>query len=61
MARLAKALRRLLDDPRRWEDRANELRVIAVEINDAEARITLLELAELYERMAAHARRRRRL
>jgi hypothetical protein len=48
----------ILDNPAHWIERAEEARTIADEIRDPESKKIMLEIAEGYERLAVHARRR---
>src|SRR5262249_54917553 len=48
----------ILNDPKHWEERAEEARSIAEQLKDAESRRTLLRIADDYERLAADARAR---
>jgi hypothetical protein len=45
-----------LDDYRRWEERAEEARVLAEAINSPETKRIMLEVAEGYLRLARRAR-----
>lgn len=38
-----------------WRDRAEEARVLAAQLTDAVAKVTMLQIAEGYERMAQRA------
>ena len=48
----------LLNDPKHWRERAEEARSIADQVSDPEAKRTMLRIADDYERLAEHARRR---
>ena len=48
----------VLDDPKHWLERAEEARSIADQLSDPESRRMMLRIAEDYERLANHARRR---
>ena len=48
----------ILDNPAHWQDRAEEARSIAEQMSDPDSRRMMLRIAEDYERLAAHARRR---
>jgi len=47
-----------LDDPKHWQERAEEARSIAEELKDLESKRMLLRIADDYDRLAAHARAR---
>ena len=47
----------LLNDSRRWRDRADEMRTLASEISDPESRMIMLRLANDYESLARRAER----
>jgi hypothetical protein len=47
-----------LNDPRHWEERAEEAVVMAEGMRDSEARATMLKVAELYRRLAEWATER---
>ena len=49
----------ILDDPKHWLERAEEARSIADQLSDPESRRMMLRIAEDYERLANHARRRK--
>jgi len=49
----------ILDDPKHWLERADEARSIADQISDPDSRRMMLRIAEDYERLANHARRRK--
>ena len=48
----------ILDDPKHWLERAEEARSIADQLSDPDSRRMMLRIAEDYERLANHARRR---
>jgi hypothetical protein len=48
----------LLDNPAHWQERAEEARSIAEQMSDPDSKRMMLRIAEDYERLAAHARRR---
>jgi hypothetical protein len=50
---------KLLDDDRHWADRAEEVRTIAGNLKDLQAKRLLMQLAVDYDSMALHAVRRR--
>jgi hypothetical protein len=50
--------RSILDEPEHWLERAEEARSIADQLSDPESRRMMLRIAEDYERLANHARRR---
>ena len=47
-----------LNDPRHWEERADEAKTMAEGMRDLEAKTTMLKVVELYERLAHWARER---
>ena len=47
-----------INDPKHWLDRAKEARALAEQIDDPEAKVTMLALADDYERLATRAKRR---
>jgi hypothetical protein len=49
----------ILDDPKHWLERADEARSIADQISDPDSKRMMLRIAEDYERLANHARRRK--
>ena len=49
----------ILDDPKHWLERADEARSIADQISDPDSKQMMLRIAEDYERLANHARRRK--
>jgi hypothetical protein len=48
------------DKPARWLERAEEAHSIAEQLSDPESRRMMLRIAEDYERLATHARRRKK-
>jgi hypothetical protein len=44
-----------VNDPRHWRDRAEEVRLLAEEMKDRQARETMLIIARDYERLAQRA------
>ena len=46
---------RLINDAQHWRDRAEEVRTQAEHMNDAEARMMMLGIAESYEKLARSA------
>jgi hypothetical protein len=46
---------RLIKDAQYWRDRAEEIRTQAEQMNDAEGRMTMLGIAESYEKLARRA------
>jgi hypothetical protein len=51
--------RKLIDDPEFWRSRAEEVRVIADDLKEAEARAIMDRIANDYERLAIRAEHRR--
>jgi hypothetical protein len=49
----------ILDEPKHWLERAEEARSIADQLSDPESRRMMMRIAEDYERLANHARRRK--
>ena len=47
------------DDPKHWRQLAQEAREVAERLDDAEAKRTMLEIAEGYEELAAILERRK--
>ena len=47
-----------VNDPKHWRDRAAEMRALAQEMTDAEARATMLRLAHDYDSLANRKARR---
>jgi hypothetical protein len=48
----------ILDEPKHWQEHAEEARSISEQLSDPESRRMILRMADNYERLAAHARRR---
>lgn len=48
----------ILDDPEHWQERAEEARSIAEQMSDPDSKRMMLRIAQDYDRLAAHARRR---
>jgi hypothetical protein len=48
----------LIHDPKHWRERAEEARSHAEEMKDPEAKRTMLDIAEGYERLAKQAEKR---
>jgi hypothetical protein len=48
----------ILDDPQHWLARAEEAHSIADQLSDSESRRMMLHIAQDYDRLANHARRR---
>jgi hypothetical protein len=48
-----------INDPKHWLDRAKEARALAEQMNDPEAKRTMLKNADDYERLAQRAEQRR--
>jgi hypothetical protein len=46
----------LLDDPRHWRERAEEMRLLAEAIHHPEAKHIMVRMAQDYERLATLAR-----
>ena len=47
-----------VNDPKHWRDRAAEMRALAQEMTDAQARATMLRLAHDYDSLADRKARR---
>ena len=47
-----------INDPKHWLDRAKEARALAEQMNDPEAKRTMLKNADDYERLAQRAKER---
>jgi hypothetical protein len=47
-----------INDPKHWHDRAKEARALAEQMNDPEAKRTMLKNADDYERLAQRAEER---
>lgn len=52
--------RHLIDDPEFWRSRAEEVRAIADDMKEAEAKAIMDRIADDYERLAKHAETRRK-
>jgi hypothetical protein len=52
------ATARLRTDPKHWRDRAEEARIHAGRMADDDAKLTMLRIAEEYERLAERAEAR---
>jgi hypothetical protein len=50
----------IFDDPAHWRGRAHEARIIADQMKDPEAKLTMLDIAAGYELLAEGAERRNR-
>jgi hypothetical protein len=48
----------ILDNPEHWQERAEEARSIAQQLSDPDSKRMMLRIAQDYDRLAAHARRR---
>ena len=48
----------ILDDPKHWQERAEEARSIADHLKDPESGRMMLRIADDYDRLATHARAR---
>jgi hypothetical protein len=48
----------LMDDPKHWILRAEEIRVLAAEMKDIDAKRMLLKIADDYEKLASRAEQR---
>jgi hypothetical protein len=49
---------KLIDDPKHWRERAEEVRTLSDQMDYGESRRVLLRIAEDYDRLAEHAERR---
>ena len=47
-----------IDDPKHWRERADEARAIAAHLMNPQTRLEMLEIAQIYERLAARAEAR---
>ena len=47
-----------INEPDHWRARAEEARILANQMNDAEAKVAMLRIAEEYERLAQRAEAR---
>ena len=50
----------ILDDPKHWRDRAEEVRTLAEQMSDPETRRIMRGIADDYEKLAKRAEQRRR-
>jgi hypothetical protein len=50
---------KLLEDPDHWRHRAEEARLLADQLNDPEAKLTMQQIAEAYELLAKRALQRK--
>jgi hypothetical protein len=48
----------IFDDPAHWRERAQEARIIANQLKDPEAKLTMLDIAAGYELLAGGAEQR---
>ena len=48
----------ILNNPKHWRERADEARAVADQLDDLDARSTMLGIADEYERLAQNAARR---
>jgi hypothetical protein len=46
---------RAIDDPKHWHDRATEMRILAEEFTDSEAKSIMLRLANDYDKLGYRA------
>jgi len=49
----------ILDDPKHWRDRAEEVRSLADQMSDPQTRRMLVSVADDYEKLAKRAEQRR--
>ena len=49
----------LLEDPDHWRKRAQEVRSLADQLNDPEAKLTMKQIAEAYDLLAKRAAQRK--
>jgi hypothetical protein len=47
-----------INDPEHWRQRAEQMRALAGEVNDEQAKETMLRIAKDYERLAERAEQR---
>ena len=47
-----------INDPAHWRDRAQQMRVLAEDMNDEYSKAAMLRIAEEYERLAKRAEQR---
>ena len=47
-----KQFRKLINDPKHWQDRANEMRLFASQVTDPKVKATASGAAEAYEKLA---------
>jgi hypothetical protein len=47
-----------INDPQHWRDRADEMRGLAAQMKEADAKATMLRLAADYDKLAERAARR---
>lgn len=48
----------LIDDAAHWRDRANKIRALAEDVEDHDARVSMLRNADDYDNLARRARKR---
>ena len=48
----------LMNNPKHWILRAEEIRVVAAEVKDMDAKLMLLKIADDYEKLAGRAEQR---
>lgn len=46
---------REINDPKHWYDRATEMRILSESMNDIETRLTMLRLADDYDKLGDRA------